>query len=338
MSTQKDALNNDNATIVGTHEENHELAFDVQAVNELQNQAAALTGAHSDERDLVNQILGQVQMANSIARFADVVSLTKLAHIKETRMYKALAGKKGLDPQGNEIADIGTFDGFCRALGLSRSKVDEDLTNLKHFGEEALNNLTAIGIGYREMRQFRKLPDDQKEALIEVAKSGDKESFVELAEEIICKHAKEKEALQKDRDDVRADYDAQSELLSKRNDELDAARFALERAERRLRDATPDEAEKQLKTEISGVAVEIESLFKTRLDGALSTLQEHAQTTGHDQRLYMATLVRQMELELLALREKYALPDSLDGSNQDWMSEQALADAEAVVQQLNGER
>lgn len=47
-----------------------------------------------DERDLVNQILGQVQMARSIARFADVVSLSKLAHIKETKLYRALQGKR----------------------------------------------------------------------------------------------------------------------------------------------------------------------------------------------------------------------------------------------------
>ncbi|MBX7037479.1 hypothetical protein EX225_22665, partial [Providencia rettgeri] len=111
----------------------------------------------AESRDLVNQLLGQVQMARSFAKFADVVSLTKLQHIKESKIYRALAGKKGFDLDGNEIADVGTWDGFCQALGLSRSKVDEDLTNLTAFGEDALKQLSAVGAGYRELRQYRKL-------------------------------------------------------------------------------------------------------------------------------------------------------------------------------------
>ncbi|MEG1971143.1 MAG: hypothetical protein RR101_13615, partial [Burkholderiaceae bacterium] len=114
---------------------------------------AAVQAEYSEERDLINQLMGQVSMARSIARFADVVSLTKLAHIKETKMYRALSGKKGVDMDGNAIADVGTFDGFCQALGLSRSKVDEDIINLKVFGEEALKQLSATGAGYRELRR-----------------------------------------------------------------------------------------------------------------------------------------------------------------------------------------
>ncbi|MFC0831894.1 hypothetical protein ACFHPO_31995, partial [Pseudomonas aeruginosa] len=171
---------------------------DVNAVGVL---GAIAQGMH-EERDLVNQILGQVQMARSIARFADVVSLSKLAHIKETKLYRALQGKKGFDPDGNEIADVGTWDGFCQALGLSRSKVDEDLTNLNAFGEEALNQLSAIGAGYRELRQWRKLPDDARSALIEAAKQGNKDAVEYLAEELIATHTKEKAALEKQVEDL----------------------------------------------------------------------------------------------------------------------------------------
>ncbi|HHK4736405.1 hypothetical protein [Pseudomonas aeruginosa] len=205
----------------------------------LQEEVGALTmmgdiaqGAQ-EERDLVNQILGQVQMARSIARFADVVSLSKLSHIKETKLYRALQGKKVLDPDGNEIADVGTWDGFCQALGLSRSKVDEDLTNLNTFGEEALKQLSAIGAGYRELRQYRKLPDDQKTALIEVAKTGDKEAFVDLAEEMIAKHSKEKEELQAKLEDVQQDYDALSKVEADTSKKLRDVKLELQRAQLR---------------------------------------------------------------------------------------------------------
>ena len=62
---------------------------------------------------------------------------------------------------------------------------DEDIKNLRQFGEQALESMSRMGIGYRELRQFRRLPDDQKTALIEVAKTGDKDSFLELAEDLI---------------------------------------------------------------------------------------------------------------------------------------------------------
>lgn len=132
----------------------------------------------------INQLIGQIQMANSFARFADVVSLQKLSIIKETKAYKASKGVSVNLPNG-ETADVGTWDGFCRALGMSASKVDEDLINLRAFGEEALENLTRIGAGYRELRQFRKLPADQREALAQIATTGTKDDVLEAAYEAI---------------------------------------------------------------------------------------------------------------------------------------------------------
>jgi len=305
--------------------------FDAEAITELQNSGAALNALASEEHALVNQLLGQAQMADSIAKFSRTVRLTKLAYVKENRLYKALAGQT----MPNRSALKGTWEEFCGLLGYSKDKVDLDLQNLRAFGEEALESMSRMGIGYREMRQFRKLPDDQQAALIEVAKAGDKDAFIDLAEEVITKHSQEKAQLTTERDEARADYEAQSELLSQKSQALDEARQELTKAQRRLAEATPDEAEKQLKIEISGMAVEIESLFKTRLDGALQTLAEHATTSGTDQRTYMATLVRQMELELHALREKYDLPDdlTLNATEDDfaWLKPDALEAAAAEV-------
>ena len=292
-------------------------------MTDLQNQAATLQSSYSEERDVVNQILGQVQMANSIARFADVVSLTKLAHIKETRMYKALAGKKGVDPQGNEIADIGTFDGFCRALGLSRSKVDEDLTNLKHFGEEALNNLTAIGVGYREMRQFRKLPADQKEALISVAKEGDKESFLELAEDIFVKHSKEKDELSKQLANTQADYEAQSEVLNKKSVELTETRLELEKTRRRIQAMPVTESVKELRAEVSEATYEAEVPLMGKLRAGFELLTKSSEETGIDHRAFMAVQLKQIELQIIGLREEFGLPDDVDGDELAWLDDTA---------------
>ncbi|MFD1697873.1 hypothetical protein ACFSB1_00910 [Halopseudomonas phragmitis] len=298
----------------------------------MQNGGSALVAEHSEERDLVNQLLGQVQMANSFARFADVVSLTRLKHIKETKMYRALAGKKGIDPDGNEIADVGTFDGFCQALGLSRSKVDEDLANLKAFGEQALNQLSALGVGYRELRQFRKLPEDSRSALIEAAKTGNHKAVEYLAEELLARHETEKTELTKALDDAHADYDTQSQVLADNRKELDQVKQELERVKRRIQTMPPAESVKELRLEVTGMAFEAESLLTNKLRIAFETLVNAGAESGHDQRAYLANLLRQIELNILAIREDYDLPDSADPDATDWMAPGALERAQAAIE------
>jgi len=124
----------------------------------------------------------------------------------------------------------GTWAEYCELLGTSANKVDEDLTNLRTFGEDAMESLTRIGAGYRELRQLRKLPDDQQSALIEVAKLGDKDAFVELAEEIIVKHAKEKETLTADLAEATENYEAQGAVLKKKDEKLNTLEKQLQQA------------------------------------------------------------------------------------------------------------
>ena len=174
---------------------------------------AQLQAGYNEERDLANQLLGQAQMADSFAKFSLTVSVSKLAFVRENKLYKAFKGKKSAD--GQRFLS-GTWDEYCDLLGRSRQQVDEEISNLKSFGEQALESMSAMGIGYRELRQYRKLPEDQKQALIEVAKAGDKEGFVELAEEIIAKHAKEKEALAAQVQEAQATLEAKDRVLQTR--------------------------------------------------------------------------------------------------------------------------
>lgn len=270
----------------------------------------------SDDRDLVNQLLGQVQMARSFARFADVVSLTKLKHIKETKMYRALAGKKAFDPDGNEIADVGTFDGFCQALGLSRSKVDEDLTNLSAFGEEAMKSLSAIGIGYRELRQYRRLPEDQKSALIEAVKSGDKDSFLELAEDLIAKHAREKEEAQRQIEELKAEEKAKDELLADKNRLLDAERAK----SKRLASIPPDEQLEAIRKEVTAVAFDARGAIVGQLRAGIIALNNHhAERADGDSVLWIAGLLGQLSKDITVLRDEFGIPDVSTADVPEWV-------------------
>lgn len=300
--------------------------LDAQLIADAQN-TASLMAEHSEERDLVNQLLGQAQMADAFARFSVTVTTSKLLYVKENKLYKALAGKKTGD--GHHFS--GTWEEFCSLLGRSREQVDEDIRNLRAMGEEALESMSRMGIGYREMRQYRRLPEDQKEALIEVAKTGDKEAFVELAEEIITRHAKEKAELASQLENTQADYEAQSEVLADKSRSLDEARLELEKARRRIQALPPAEAVRELRVEASGIAYEAENVLTNKVRAAFEALTQVGSESGQDQRLYMAGLLRQLEMQIIALREDYDLPDDVDADTTDWMAPDAVAKAAASL-------
>lgn len=182
-------------------------------------QLAALQAGYGEERDLLNQLLGQAQMADAFANFSRTVRTSKLAYVRENKLYRALKGTK----TANGSLFSGTWDEFCELLGTSRDKVELDIANLRAFGEEALESMSKMGIGYRELRQYRRLPEDQKQALIEVAKAGDKEGFVELAEEIIARHVKVQEAAKAEVLQLKQDSEFVGEQLQKERERADKA-------------------------------------------------------------------------------------------------------------------
>ncbi|HCF0709384.1 TPA: hypothetical protein NH699_006155 [Pseudomonas aeruginosa] len=274
---------------------------DVNAVGVL---GAIAQGMH-EERDLVNQLLGQVQMADSFAKFSATVAVSKMAHVKENKLYRALKGQKNRDGRGFS----GTWEEFCELLGTSAPKVNEDISNLRQFGEEALESMSRMGIGYRELRQWRKLPDDARSALIEAAKQGNKDAVEYLAEELIATHTKEKAALEKQVEDLRADNEALGERMARKSRELDETVHELEKTKRRIQTMKADEAEKELRQEATAIAFEAEADISGKLREAFSVMLDHAEKTGTDPRTFQAGLVRHLEKLLLQIREEFQLPD-----------------------------
>ncbi|MBN0199249.1 hypothetical protein JTM77_09720 [Pseudomonas aeruginosa] len=275
---------------------------DMNAVGVL---GAIAQGMH-EERDLVNQLLGQAQMADAFAKFSVTVTTSKLAYVKENKLYRALKGMKS--GHGDQFL-TGTWEEFCDLLGRSREQVDRDIANLRAFGEEALESMSRMGIGYRELRQWRKLPDDARSALIEASKQGNKEAVEYLAEELIATHSKEKAALEKQVEDLRADNEALGERMARKSRELDETVHELEKTKRRIQTMKADEAEKELRQEATAIAFEAEADISGKLREAFSIMVSHAEKTGTDPRTFQAGLVRHLEILLLQIREEFQLPD-----------------------------
>ncbi|WP_028690359.1 hypothetical protein [Pseudomonas mosselii] len=273
-----------------------------------------------EERDLVNQLLGQVQMADAFSKFSLTVSTSKLAFVKENKLYRGLQGKRTAD--GQQFS--GTWDDFCSLLGRSRQQVDEDISNLRALGEEALDSMSRMGIGYRELRQYRRLPEDQKTALLEAAKAGDKDTFLDLAEELIAKNAKEKEALAQQLDNVNADYEAQSQVLADTSSKLQDTKLDLEKARRLVSGRTPDEKVSAIREEATKLATEAEAAIVCKLHPAVHSLVLHANESGADHRAVIAGLLAQVERAVSSIRHEYGIPATPDAdATPEWMREDA---------------
>ncbi|MEG8642163.1 hypothetical protein U4Q25_10185 [Klebsiella pneumoniae] len=294
-----------------------ELTPDVTLNPELeatQNLMAVVSSHMTDERDLLNQLLGQAQMADAFAQFSLTVSTSKMAYVKENKLYRALSGRKTAD--GQQFS--GTWDEFCSLLGRSRQQIDEDILNLRILGEEALESMSRMGIGYRELRQFRRLPEDQKSALIEVAKEGDKTALLELAEEMIAKHAREKEEL-------KTDLEISRQMLAEKKEELGTMRNEKEelkaRLVRRTTTETPDEEGVALETEVTGFKSGVLSAFFD-LKSGFNALTEHTERTGINHTGMMAGLLDDLQAQFEELRQEFSLPEARENSMiPDWVQE-----------------
>jgi len=282
--------------------------LDGEALTANQNSMSTILASHSDDRDLINQLLGQAQMADAFGKFSQTVWASKLAYVKEHKLYRALQGKSA--PNG--LVFSGTWSEFCSVLGVSDEKANQDIANLRTFGEEALESMSRMGIGYREMRQYRRLPEDHQAALIEVAKTGDKEAFIDLAEEIIAKHAKEKEALTQRLDEANADYDAQGEVMAKKAGELDQVKMELEKVRRRVQTLPVSEVSGELRQEVTALAYQAEASILGSLREGFTKLAEHAAESGEDHRAFKATVIRQLELTLATVLSEFHLNGVLD--------------------------
>ncbi|WP_418611708.1 hypothetical protein AB4W76_25445 [Klebsiella pasteurii] len=295
-----------------------ELIPDVELNPELettQNLMATVSSQMNDERDLLNQLLGQAQMAGAFEDFSRTVRTSKLAFVKENKLYRNLKDAK--NPHGAEKLS-GTWEEFCGLLGRSVDQVDRDIANLTAFGEEALESMSRMGIGYRELRQFRRLPEDQKSALIEVAKEGDKTALLDLAEEMIAKHAREKEELT-------TDLEISRQMLAEKKEELGTMRNEKEelksRLVRRSATETPDEEGVALETEVTGFKSGVISAFFD-LKSGFNALTEHTERTGINHTGMMAGLLDDLQAQFEELRQEFSLPEARETSViPDWVKE-----------------
>lgn len=272
---------------------------------------------YSAERDQMNRLLGQIEAHRSISKLTNVVSLSKLDHIKKNKLYRALKGRSDISPAGEEIADVGTWAGFCKMLGTTASKVDEDLLNLRVLGEEAMTSLKSIGAGYRELRQLRQLPEEERELIIqgEAVKIEDKDALVELIEDMAARHAKEKESLKQQAEDSRQELEA-----SRRVTQDKSSRIAeLEEQLHRRQHLTPDQRVGELSQRLEAACLRARSALLEPRSAMVEILDW--EEAPRELRHACAQQVARLRIELDQLQVELGLePVDLDVDD-SWMEE-----------------
>lgn len=195
-----------------------------------QTMEATIEGSVSGEQKsallLVGMLAGRAQMAKTIADFSNVISLQTLKEIKESKNYKELKGTK----TAAGAIMTGTWDEFCQMIGLSRQMVDEQIKSLEIFGINALESLQSIGMGIRDLRRLRQLPENELKAIVDGDKLlvDSKEEALDIIEEMAAKHRAESSKLNEKLEHLELSAKASDQLLEKKGKQIHELEKALE--------------------------------------------------------------------------------------------------------------
>lgn len=139
--------------------------------------------------------IGQLQAFSNMRKYVTVTEILTFKKIKDSKQYKGLV----YENDKGEPVTVTDLKEVCSVFfGRSYEAMTQDLKNLEAFGAEFLESSQSMGLGYRELRKLRQLPEEEQALVInaESVDISDKAAIVDLIEDLTAKHAKEKEALE----------------------------------------------------------------------------------------------------------------------------------------------
>lgn len=288
---------------------------------EQQQSAVSLVAKQmTQDKAQAHELIGMIKAFDFTQKLVTVTTLKAINEIKQSKQYK------GLDiynPQG-KLVTVTTFRDFCEALGFSVEKIDQDLLNLNTLGESFLETSQRLGLGYRDLRKLRKLPEDARAEIVdaEFSETADKEELLEKIEELTAKHAQEKQILEGQLKQSQANYEAQSKVLKNKNDRINQLDIELEKKKNHINTLSPDEKGGLLRKETSQLAYNAEAILRGQVWKAFETLDSHTQESGIDHKQFMVGTLAEIELVLNELRTAFNLPRLADGDNRpEWLRE-----------------
>ena len=218
------------------------------------------------------QGLGMTQAFSFMKEFSDLARLKWLKERKESKDYKGLQclGSKG------ELCTLRTFEDLCSCVGLSYRKVSEDLQNLATFGEEFMKSASRIGLGYRELRKLRALPETD---IKELEATDDPDALRQMADDLL----RQTYELKKKADEQAQTLKAREQMLQEKDKTINSARAELIK----LKSLTPDEQviergrmEAELIQNMDAKCAELSGLMTQLLGTAARLLESESPATA----------------------------------------------------------
>nr|DAU19658.1 MAG TPA: hypothetical protein [Caudoviricetes sp.] len=278
-----------------------------------EQQDAMVLASQAMTQDLAeaHEAMGMLKGFNFIGKLLTVSSLKVLSEIKTSKKYKGLSY---IDPNG-KLLTVSSWADYCKACGLTDKKIDEDLLNLNRLGEDFLETSQRLGLGYREMRKLRQLPEEARAEIVDADYSDttDKEELIEKIEDLTAQHAKEKEALQAQLKRKSDDYEAQAKVLATKNERINHLDLELAKKTKAIETQTPEQRGGVLREEAAAISYKAEAVLLGQVFQAFEALTAHTEATGIDHKQFMSGVLAEYQLILSELKERFGLDDTPSG-------------------------
>ena len=280
-------------------------------LSEQQDAVALASKAMTQDKAQAYELVGMLKAFDFTQKLVTVTTLKTINEIKQSKQYKGLE----LLNRDGELVTVTSFKDFCTALGFSVEKIDADLLNLNTLGEEFFETSQRLGLGYREMRKLRQLPEEARTEIVEAdySEATDKEDLIEKIEDLTAKHAKEKEALQAQLKRKSDDYEAQAKVLATKNERINHLDMELAKKTKAIETQTPEQRGGVLREEAAAISYKAEAVLRGQVFQAFEALTAHTEATGIDHKQFMSGVLAEYQLILSELKERFGLDDTPSG-------------------------
>lgn len=175
------------------------------------------------KKAIAMQLLGQQQAFQLIRDFTSTADVALLREIRDNKLYKGAVIRGS---SGNYIT-ITTFDDYCNAIGRSRSTVNEDIQNLNTFGAAFLEASKRLGLGYRDLRKLRTLPEGELAKLTEA--EGELSDDPDELQNLVLDYMAMAQSLEAENKEAKKDLEAKDKVLAKSSKDITTLRTELEK-------------------------------------------------------------------------------------------------------------
>lgn len=289
------------------------------SISDMQN-AIAMSGKNLTEAQIgLSEKIGALKATAFFKKLVTVTEIKLIAEIKETKQYK---GFQLIDTDG-KLVTVTTFQDFCQALGHSYEKINQDLQNLATFGEDFLETSQRMGLGYRDLRKLRKLPEEEQALIIngEAVRTEDKESLIDMIEELSAKHRHLENEMRVKFNDLEQDNKAKERVITEKGKKIDELNIKLNKKEQSLPKPTPADTAQNIILDLIKVKQTVRSEI-SKLREIFANLINHGETHGFDHTALMVGAINQLILDCEILRGQYLLPtDPPTGEVPVWLTQ-----------------